>query len=61
MKTKCELHVVIDKTGINRVEIVGPIETHSEGHELYFTLQDLFKKLDYEIQTRLASGNKKEA
>jgi len=60
MKTKCELNIVIDKTGIKRVEIVGPIETHPEGHQLYFALQDLFKRLDAEIQMRLANENKKE-
>lgn len=50
---KVELHIVIDKHGINCVQIVGLPETHPEGHDIYFKIRDLIHKWDSEIQDRL--------
>lgn len=50
------LHIVLDKDGINCVQIVGPIEAHAEGHDLYFKIRDLVQELDRQIQERLNSS-----
>lgn len=54
------LHIVLDRDGINCVQIVGPAETHAEGHDLYFKIRDLIQDLDRQIQERLRSSIKGE-
>jgi hypothetical protein len=50
MKAKVELHIVIDKGGVRSVQIIGPSEVHSEGHDMYFKIRHLIPQLDMEIQ-----------
>jgi hypothetical protein len=58
MKSKVELHIVIDKDGIRSVQIMGPTEVHQEGHDLYFKIRHLIPQLDQEIQ-RLLKDNER--
>ncbi|MGE5446515.1 MAG: hypothetical protein ACM3SR_18275 [Ignavibacteriales bacterium] len=49
-----ELHIIVNQEeGISCVQIVGPIETHSEGHDLYFRIMDLVQDFDKAIQKRI--------
>ena len=54
-----ELHIIINKEGVTCVQIVGPIETHPEGHALYCKILDLVQKLDKEMQERLKKEDEK--
>ncbi len=47
------LHIVLDRDGIECVQIVGPAETHSKGHDLYFKIRDLVEEFDRQIHERL--------
>lgn len=62
MKTRAELHIVIDREGVRSVQIIGSPEFHPEGHDLYFKVRHLIPKLNQEIQNLLKSdevdGNK---
>ncbi|MGE5446645.1 MAG: hypothetical protein ACM3SR_18935 [Ignavibacteriales bacterium] len=60
MKTKVELHIVIDREGVRSVQIIGPSEVHPEGHDLYFQIRDLILELDRQLQERFRSSTKGE-
>ncbi|MGE5445805.1 MAG: hypothetical protein ACM3SR_14625 [Ignavibacteriales bacterium] len=53
MSPKVELHIVIDHDGIRGVQIIGPSETHLQGHDLYFNIRDLVLEFDMAVQKRL--------
>jgi len=56
-ENKVELHIVIDKHGINCVQIVGSVKKQDKGHNLYFKINDLIYTLDKDIQKRLINSN----
>ena len=53
MKHEFELHIIIDETGVQKVQIIGPSEAHPSGHDLYFKIRDLVSGLDEEIRKKL--------
>lgn len=53
MRQTVELHIVIDKEGMRGVQIIGPFETHPQGHDLYFKIRDLVRDFNKAIQKRL--------
>lgn len=60
MRQKAELHVVIDLDGVRSVQIIGPSEVHSEGHDLYFNIRDLVMEFDRAVQKRLREREEEE-
>ena len=53
MRQKIELHIVLDRDGVRGVQIIGPSETHLEGHDIYFNIRDLVLEFDRAVQKRL--------
>jgi len=57
IKKGVELHVIISPAdGVACVQIVGPTDTHPEGHDLYFRILDLVQEFDKKVQTRIAKS-----
>jgi hypothetical protein len=56
MKAKVELHIVVDKYGIQKVQIIGPPEVHPKGHDMYFKIRHLIPQFDKEIQKVLGNN-----
>jgi hypothetical protein len=46
MRKITELHIVVDFDRVKCVQIMGPPDTHREGHELYLKITDLVKIFD---------------
>lgn len=58
MKTKPEVHIVIDEDGLKLIQIIGNYETQILGHQLYLKIQPLLANLDKDIQ-KILKNNKK--
>lgn len=55
-KNTVEIHIIVDKDGVNSIQIVGPTETHPNGHDLYLHIRDLVQDFDRAIQQRIKEG-----
>lgn len=55
---KAEIHIILDLEGVNCVQIVGPTEIHSEGHNLYMQIRDLVHEFDRAVKERLENKQK---
>jgi len=53
MRLKPELHIVIDNDGVKSVQIIGPPEIQSEGHNIYFKIRDLIPEFNKKILNRI--------
>jgi len=53
MKTKPEVHIVVDGDGLRSIQIIGNHEAQILGHHLYLTIQNLLPNLDKKIQEAL--------
>jgi len=53
MKTKPEVHIVVDGDGLRSIQIIGNRDAQILGHRLYLTIQNLLPNLDKEIQKAL--------
>lgn len=53
MEQMVELHVVIGRHGVSSVQIIGPPESHHEGHDLYFRIRDLVQEFNKAILERI--------
>lgn len=56
MKPKAALHIVVDREGIQKIQIFGPSEVHREGHDMYFKIRHLLPQFDREIQKVLGNN-----
>ncbi len=48
-----EVHLIVEDSGINRVQIIGRLDQHKKGHDLYMKIHSLIPKWDKEIQKAL--------
>lgn len=47
-----EVHLVVTREGLLKIQIVGPTESHIEGHDLYFSIIDLVRDFEESIKRR---------
>lgn len=54
---KAFVHIIVDEQGVDSIQIVGPSESHSQAHDLYFLIRDLVMEFDKGIRERLRYQN----
>lgn len=55
MSQSFEIHVVFDREGVKSTQIIGPAETHPEGHDFFFKIRDLIQDFNKAVETRIKS------